>query len=562
MELCRLRGWAVAGMSIDYVKCFDLIPQAVVLALALELGMDPGTCRALGAMYKQLRRAFKIAGALGLWWQATNGILQGCQLSVILVNVLTTVWKWEVDSLRRQVCAQTAALPPPLDEDAADDLEPGALPPFKDGGPGYAALGSSGYADDTHAVALGATALQDTVPATEEWLGITGQDVRVDKSCSWVQGKQGAPAVLLRGVPIPLATTFHQLGVDVAIGGSNRFLMDYFPRPLEPPPPLLPYARRPQRAPARSVPLAAPQRSRPPGAGSGTQGAFCLEHGTPSCARCRSFGWGISRCCRAGHEGHAGPSGGPGCPVAPTRVAPSRQVLVPEAQRAGAAALSPWLGRARPASQALPDSGPPAARRCAAPPRVLGTRPSPALGPDAFKPAKRQAPNRADRGVPAVVSHRAAGGGAADPLSPQPWGGGSNPRPTPPAPSARAEAMGAPPGGGAAGPPSTRPVGGGADTSPPPPSSCARTGASAEPTMRQDPPQPPPPPAERPPPSLPEMFSRICPEQPRTAAAAVPSVGTTTAPTQSHQDGGGHAARSPAPPTGRGRRGRRGLPLL
>ena len=52
LELCRLRGWAVAGIGIDCVKCFDLIPQAVVLALALELGMDPGTCCALGAMYK------------------------------------------------------------------------------------------------------------------------------------------------------------------------------------------------------------------------------------------------------------------------------------------------------------------------------------------------------------------------------------------------------------------------------------------------------------------------------------------------------------------------------
>ena len=208
-------------MSIDYVKCFDLISQAVVLALALELGMDPGTCRALGAMYKLLRRAFKVAGALGLWWQATNGILQGCPLSVILVNVLTTIWKWKVDSLRRQVCAQTAALPPTLDEDAADDLDPGALPPLKDAGPGYAALGSSGYADDTLAVALGAAALQDTVPATEEWVRVTGQDVRVDKSCSWVQGERGAPAVLLRGVPILLETTFRELGVDVAIGGSK-----------------------------------------------------------------------------------------------------------------------------------------------------------------------------------------------------------------------------------------------------------------------------------------------------------------------------------------------------
>ena len=67
LELCRLRGWAITGMSIDYIKCFHLISQAVVLAPALELGMDPGTCRALGAMYKQLRRAFKVAGALGLW---------------------------------------------------------------------------------------------------------------------------------------------------------------------------------------------------------------------------------------------------------------------------------------------------------------------------------------------------------------------------------------------------------------------------------------------------------------------------------------------------------------
>ena len=70
-------------------------------------------------------------------------------------------------------------------------------------------------------MALGAAALQDTVPATEEWLRVTGQDVRVDKPSSWVQGEQGAPAVLLQGVPIPLATTFRQLGVEVAIGGSK-----------------------------------------------------------------------------------------------------------------------------------------------------------------------------------------------------------------------------------------------------------------------------------------------------------------------------------------------------
>ena len=54
-----------------------------------------------------------------------------------------------------------------------------------------------------------------------EWLQVIGQDVCVDNFCSWIQGEHGAPAVLLRGVPIPLAATFHELGVDVTIGGSK-----------------------------------------------------------------------------------------------------------------------------------------------------------------------------------------------------------------------------------------------------------------------------------------------------------------------------------------------------
>ena len=43
----------------------------------------------------------------------------------------------------------------------------------------------------------------------------------MDKSCSWVQGERGAPALLLWGVPIPLATPFRQLRVNAAIGGSK-----------------------------------------------------------------------------------------------------------------------------------------------------------------------------------------------------------------------------------------------------------------------------------------------------------------------------------------------------
>ena len=41
LGLCCLKHRAVTGTSIDYVQCFDRIPQQVIPALALELGMDP-----------------------------------------------------------------------------------------------------------------------------------------------------------------------------------------------------------------------------------------------------------------------------------------------------------------------------------------------------------------------------------------------------------------------------------------------------------------------------------------------------------------------------------------
>ena len=99
-------------LSTCLPACLDLTSHAIVLRAAAELGLAPKVCRALGAMYRQLRRVFKLAGCLGQWWHATNGILQGCPLSVILVNVLTGIWKEEVNFLRQQVCVRTRALPP------------------------------------------------------------------------------------------------------------------------------------------------------------------------------------------------------------------------------------------------------------------------------------------------------------------------------------------------------------------------------------------------------------------------------------------------------------------
>ena len=50
-----------------------------------------GPLRAIAGMYRGLRRSFKVLGSLGEPFAATNGILQGCPLSVILSNILTTI---------------------------------------------------------------------------------------------------------------------------------------------------------------------------------------------------------------------------------------------------------------------------------------------------------------------------------------------------------------------------------------------------------------------------------------------------------------------------------------
>ena len=113
-------------------------------------------------------------------------------LSVVLVNPLTTIWKWEVDLHRRQVCAATASPPPILADVDPENLEDGSSPhwrtterPMRHGGPHD----------------MRTTPRWGTMRATEQWLRVTGQDVRVDKSCSLVQGEDGAPAILLKGHP-------------------------------------------------------------------------------------------------------------------------------------------------------------------------------------------------------------------------------------------------------------------------------------------------------------------------------------------------------------------------
>ena len=134
-----------------------MVPVGIVLACAAALGFAEGPLRAIAGMYSGLRRSFKVLGCLGEPFAATNGILQGCPLSVILINILTTIWMKEIARLHGGVAVRCAGLPPPPPPPPPDPALAREPPPGaglqEDGGdqrPREVDFSTMGYADDTY----------------------------------------------------------------------------------------------------------------------------------------------------------------------------------------------------------------------------------------------------------------------------------------------------------------------------------------------------------------------------------------------------------------------------
>jgi len=94
------------GILLDYSKCFDRLPHNIMLKLAEKTGAHARLMAPLRRIYAAIRRRFKVAGGVGKEFKATNGILQGCPLSVVLLNLMVAVWA-------RAVSEETMGQPEP-----------------------------------------------------------------------------------------------------------------------------------------------------------------------------------------------------------------------------------------------------------------------------------------------------------------------------------------------------------------------------------------------------------------------------------------------------------------
>ena len=177
IEKALLSNKPLHGVLFDIRKCFDTIPWGIAFGLLRDMGMDERVIRPLRSMYDNLRRHMKVLGTAGEDFQATNGILQGCALSVIVLNAVVAVWD-------RAVRAE-------------------------------AQVRTNAYADDTKVMSEDAKAVQEGVRLTEEFGAHTGLQYAKTHAFSTAQ-RDRRPDITMYGEVLEMKDTFRDLGAEVS----------------------------------------------------------------------------------------------------------------------------------------------------------------------------------------------------------------------------------------------------------------------------------------------------------------------------------------------------------
>ena len=98
VESALVDGSDLVGMSIDWSKIFDRVPQGIAFQLAERQGIHPRVLQPLRGMYREMQRRLVMGGHVGKELAASNGIIQGCPLSVLLLNFPMNMWARSVNA--------------------------------------------------------------------------------------------------------------------------------------------------------------------------------------------------------------------------------------------------------------------------------------------------------------------------------------------------------------------------------------------------------------------------------------------------------------------------------
>ena len=173
----------LCGVSLDFAKCFDKMPHSILFAMARKAGMPEPIVRGLQGMYGQLERRFKTGCVLGKAFKSTNGILQGCPVNALLLNLFAQTWANAV-----------AAEVPSTDPRA--------------------------YADDMSCTADDPPTIQSVLDLSSEFARLTGMELNTVKTNVWSTEPQYR-AILrasanIDGTPIPCVDSDRVLGAHLS----------------------------------------------------------------------------------------------------------------------------------------------------------------------------------------------------------------------------------------------------------------------------------------------------------------------------------------------------------
>ena len=157
----------------------------IVLRIAALQGMSERLLTPLRALYARMERRFKFGKGIGQAFCSTNGIVQGCPLSVVLLNVLVNVW---AEAIGRQV--------------------PGVQPAC--------------FADDTGATCSAREDLQRALHITGHFAQVTGQRLNPGKSKCWSAGQDQDMHLLLQSEELSQATSVRTFGAGLSFKRGIR----------------------------------------------------------------------------------------------------------------------------------------------------------------------------------------------------------------------------------------------------------------------------------------------------------------------------------------------------
>eukprot|EP00435_Cladocopium_sp_Y103_P007976 s1192_g2.t1 len=172
------------GVTVDILKCYNMIPRIPVIRAMRRLGIPLQYTTALDSMFSQLRRLLDIAGTVGEPLQSSTGVPEGCAMSIIAMLSLTA---WMADQIKLAIGAEHALV--------------------------------FAYADNWAVVTSTLNNLQTGLTTLAQTVNSWRMQISADKSWVWAthtQLRSQLGLLQLNGQSIPIKLVSEELGCDIS----------------------------------------------------------------------------------------------------------------------------------------------------------------------------------------------------------------------------------------------------------------------------------------------------------------------------------------------------------